>query len=120
MLDMNDPNIVRGGQSKEVWMLVDLTPGPDLDAAVAKACGIDIARMYGEGPFSPSTDFNAAREAGNKAGLWDKWCLIGNRDCGDFVVFEVIGAFEEVLALGEGPTPALAICAAILNLEGAK
>ena len=107
----------------------DLAPGPEMDAAVARA--VDLAGMsmlavgggndfyllasIGYRRWSPSTDLNAAFEAAEKAGLFDpsvgflckgrvnEWCYLTNAG---------------VPATAWGATTAEAICRAILALKG--
>jgi len=116
---------------------VQILPGPELDEAVAKACGIEgcIERM--EWPngtlsfplfcisdgnmaddryWSPSTNIAAAFDAAEKYGLFrekklalaceNEWEIISHEPSGEY------GGFIEGFT-----TPALAICAAIIELS---
>ena len=125
----------------------ELPVGPQLDAAVAKACGIegyicDMRKVFlasGTPPawvsewltstiplwrFAPSTDLNAAFEAAEKAGLFPDyflWC----KEVDDVKTWYVRG-FGSGRAGGhvfgreiacDCTTPAEAICRAILELK---
>lgn len=104
-----------------------LTASPETDLAVAKACGIDVSFVHcferggilqrndvpGYTVFRPTTDLNDAFLAAEKFGLFGpdiSLCWQGRKhgwyilDC---------AARKPV---GNGPTPAIAICAAILKL----
>lgn len=119
-------------------MSTKLIPGPELDAAVAKACGIegtlmqfksvgvlfvltqgDLISVDERYAWQPSKDLNAAFEAAEKFGLFDGWMLYKA-----VAVWGFQDAYDSPLRNGdcvlEAPTPALAICAAILeiNLKG--
>lgn len=123
--------------------MIELSPGPELDAAVAKAIGwhrgtvdSDAMRFWWDdrgmkraehSKFHPSADLNCAFEAAERAGLFDRCDHILSRGSAD----DPRGPWwvnhtryrdselskESVVAAG--PTPALAICAAILKLNGA-
>ncbi len=117
---------------------VEIKPGPELDQAVVEAIGLkycvthplavlitsrewdelrginhpacegDVACM----PFCPSTDLDAAFAAAEEAMLFgDGICLLEHRTDG-WRVFDDDRGRE----LAAAPTPALAICAAILKL----
>ena len=113
-----------------------MTAGPELDLAVAKACGIEPrvvdkafrirpAKDYRRGElFCPSTDLNDAFLAAGKIGLFDqhaiwrlssqRWQIISigetwDRDAGEIPV---------VKELCDAETAPLAICAAILQTTG--
>jgi hypothetical protein len=106
-------------------------PGPELDQAVAEAIGWHRSEQYprdwmsAEGrtypiqQFRPSVDLNAAFAAAEKVGLFlDEWCYLGP----SVAVRGAWGVFEEDMStlrrcLSTAPTPALALCAAILFLK---
>ena len=106
--------------------------GPELDMAVAEAIGENATIYYNhelaknicllvpsEMAFEPSTDLNAAFEAAEKVGLFTGALVyVGRKECGDWVVNRVPS--HDSLAVqkyGVDDTPALAICAAILELK---
>ena len=117
-------------------MSVELEAGPELDAAVAKAIGIEGEMYDGEffvrlpgrmfrSEWRPSTDLNAAFEAAEKAELFgiethprDPYKHLSL----DFVVgmwrmgYLSANCAQETLA--HATTPAVAICRAILKLKG--
>lgn len=106
----------------------DLTAGPELDAAVAKACGIEqhISGFSVESPdgclyrhYAYSTDLNAAFEAAEKVRLFHYRAMFYCPHSGWHIV-----KCDELDHLGRGSrgplTPQLAICRAILALHGDK
>lgn len=137
----------------------DLTAGPELDAAVAKAVGITDGRVEGDAfyrwtppnhngytdhfEWSPSTDLNAAFEAADACRLFEANTAVD----GGWLTLAGVGDAEQnpqkqwgfmqfgyniqrcwwLFPNGSGgltgiaqPTPALAICRAILALHGDK
>jgi hypothetical protein len=133
-----DAELIRQAEDGDVIAMVNTDPTTKLDLAVAKAIGLeDIVSDFGdmifitprewdevrgikhptcEGDvacvrFQPSVDLNAAFAAAEAAGVFNEWSL--RRGDGDWY-FE--GSFESTLGV-EAPTPALAICAAILKLK---
>jgi hypothetical protein len=106
--------------------------GPELDIEVAEAIGMQYAGYYRKGPFycwrgdqtdlknhkevgvkwCPSTDLNAAFEAAEQVRLFELW-IFGKTPRG--WCFEDFQEGPIVCTLS--PTPALAICAAILKLK---
>lgn len=134
-------------------MPIEIKPGPELDAAVAKACGIegcveslqceatgyestprfvisDGVNLASDEYWSPSTGLNAAFEAAEKCGLFtpkndttsilvqsgDRWLINSQMR---FQWGGMASPYEtSSKTIGEGLTPALAICAAILKLKG--
>lgn len=104
--------------------LVEIKAGPELDRAVAEAVGVKVEasaynlhrmhRVDGPGsglPFMPSEDLNAAFAAAEKVGLFERWSLRGGGG-------DSWGLYWGDLNIGVNePTPALAICAAILKLS---
>ena len=117
---------------------MNLEPGPELDAMVAKALrlnsvttidgrffisGVDKCHLAGKGdcnhhsalacyPWSPSTDANAALEAAEWAGLLDHYYLCGANGAWDFVDFS-----ERPMWLEGCKTLPHAICLAILKAK---
>jgi hypothetical protein len=118
--------------------MTTLTPGPELDARVAEACGVkgricerDDGMAFHENrpphvacpdlpgdPWQPSTDANAALDAAEKGGLFKDgihtvalaWSEQG------WSVIRGEGVHCVSLSCGNFATPCLAICAAILAL----
>lgn len=92
---------------------IKIKPGPELDCAVAEAIGTKTCH-----PFRPSTDLNAAFAAAEKVGLFDEfWRTLGRDELGEtWGVFEQ-GFGKTTIAGEQHETPALAICAAILELK---
>lgn len=117
---------------------IKIEPGLKLDLAVAEVIGLentylgmdcvlitscDWDRMYEiqhsttEGPiackkFAPSTDLNAAFAAAEWTKLFQDWFLAKRTKGWYLEVFE-----GRPMDIAETPTPALAICAAILKLK---
>lgn len=120
-----------------------IEPGPELDRAIAEAIGWPNLRCafvhYGDGGYegalfrcsrcgdvvwddiggpdqpcvpSYSADLTAAFAAAEKVGLFDGGDL---EKAGDVWLFD-----HPDTGFSRGPTPALAICAAILKLRGPK
>jgi hypothetical protein len=107
--------------------------GPELDLAVAKACGIeatirDVCCDHGYYPkscgterdlFDPSTNIETAFEAAEKAGLFDnvnrRLSKEGGRE-GGWVVVEIVNMAGDEMDIAFGSTPAEAISRAILAL----
>jgi hypothetical protein len=124
------PNHIVGPMSHSF----ELKPGPELDAEVAKACGIKVAvgdlctdeGLYpnvcykddgSESVFRPSTDLNAAFEAAEKVGLFiNGGSLSRFSPHGDSWAWYDADGIE----ICRNESPAMAICSAILSLEGAK
>ena len=107
--------------------IIPLTPGPELDAAVAKACSLPYEFERGDikvdrgrwlQAFSPSTDLNAAFEAAEKVGLFNYRSLTCYPHLPPRWLVHYFHNGDELNVVAEGPTPALAICAAILALKG--
>lgn len=109
-------------------MKTELEAGPELDAAVAEACGIEgiIGGMgflvmsdptpkgsFGYVMWQPSTDLNDAFEAAEKVGLFEKHYLFKRGDA--WCVTDLPAAAEWLDC--SGPTPAVAICRAILKVK---
>ncbi len=123
-------------------MTTQIPVGPELDAAVAKACGIigELAAKNGFAtfvreyeryrlPWQPSIDLNAAFEAANKAGLFngkhkdrdDYGHSLSGSPIDDTWYIEHWTWNGDGLAsttLATGATPAEAICRAIVSLKG--
>jgi hypothetical protein len=81
-------------------------------------CEGDIACIE----FYPSTDLNDAFAAAEKVGLFSEtfWRTLGMDELGEtWAVFEQDGCVKKTV-VGEHATPALAICAAILNMKGSQ
>ncbi len=118
-------------------MTTQIPVGPELDAAVAKACGWTPKVMdagFGKGVhcvltdesipkglwnlgfFEPSTNLNAAFEAAEKAGLFRRYSL-GQCDDGWHVYLWDSMPYTD-LSLAVCATPAEAICRAIVSLKG--
>lgn len=117
----------------------DLTPGLELDKAIAKACGfkVRVRNHLGTGEpldlvidatgnyFHPSTDLNCALEAAKAVGLFQSCDHIlgcGSVDSpnGPWFVNHTRYRDSELSRESEvasAATPALAICAAILKLK---
>ena len=118
---------------------MEIKEGPELDRAVAEAIGLLWTGPYGSrrgggqkfcwpgetvppryvdvgGTWSPSTDLNAAFEAADKVGLFDKNkhdAILGKTSSGQWEI--VWGTDDEDTVTA--PSPALAICAALLELK---
>jgi hypothetical protein len=108
-----------------------LEPGPELDQTVAVAVGIEgrigddgFARLARPNSrdylvWSPSTDLKTAFAAAEKVGLFDP----GGLTCFNGI-WMVSRLSSDVTAptcvIAEAPTPALAICEAILELKEAE
>ena len=105
--------------------MIEIKAGGELDQAIAEAIGVKVRRVseyfrwYRTDNlklFSPSTDLNAAFVAATEVGLFDDANVTLSR--GEEGQWEI----ERHLGLRDGdtlaiqPTPALAICAAILKL----
>ena len=104
--------------------MTEIKPGPELDFAVAKVAGFDVIGNEIEDDevwvdnedgrtsrmFRPSTDLNAAFAAAEKAGLFDDWLLTKGKEGWYFQDHS-----ERYMEGIKAPTPALAICAAILH-----
>lgn len=137
---------------------MSLQPGPELDAAVARACGFvgKIKEYHGDldgtprfirretwqtswdgSEWSPCADLDAAFEAAEKVGLFSTYgCVLGMAHRVDAQTWAVVAevrklrhdepdddvAFLPGDLVGEpittAPTPALAICRAILKVIG--
>lgn len=122
-----------------MMLSTELEAGPELDAAVAKAIGFDLpiyqhsecvacSREFG---WHPSTDLNAAFEAAERfiarrgtdyhGRPWQKKLFDRNilSHCdGKWSVDQPgCGEFDSI---AEGPTPAVAICRAIIKLAETK
>ena len=119
--------------------MVEIKAGPELDRAVAEAIGWTYRQSSSQWaeilglvcwhdtdgnehhgyPPAVSTDMNAAHEAAEKVGLFDRYALTRLGD-----VWRITPAKQGLWfadpVLASGPTPALAICAAILNLKEAE
>lgn len=108
----------------------ELEAGPELDEAVAAACGMECRRSSVGGcvvdydnsaarKFHPSTDLNAAFEAAEKCGLFINEVpdLSLGHDTIEWVIVENRSYDEADLTdYASGPTPAVAICRAIVKL----
>lgn len=117
---------------------VEIKPGPELDQAVAMACGMhslilesftDDYGSHGEccvvgvAPdlhrFEPSTDADWAFEAAEKVGLFRMFYrFLSDGEMGGYVIYESTDDGYSEIATGD--TPALAICAAILKLKSTE
>ena len=104
-----------------------MTPGPELDLAVAKACGLTNALIAGHdcflskdsarrnrSPFRPSTDINDALIAASEVRLFEKMDLWHDATQHLWCVGRGTDHYTEA----EEVTTALAICAAILKVAG--
>ena len=118
---------------------MELVAGEELDRRVAEAIGLETCLCGpAERGYSPktgmclrcaltpakrySTDLNAAFTAAEKVGLWNSHLIAKDGDNWEAWRHEhfaanMYGRDGEVFA-GPFPTPALAICAAILKLKG--
>lgn len=118
--------------------MVDIVAGPELDAAVAKAIGLNAEILNGvcmvahadldddafsyrprfenfeQQSFEPSIDLNVAWPAAIQAGLFSMHVVDRNS-----VYPADICRGDKGTVQAEGPTAAVAICAAILKLKGA-
>lgn len=102
---------------------VEIKAGPELNRAVVEAVAVPDAVQPALTVlnFSPSTDLNAAFAAAEAAAS-------GARGFGDWELSTYVGYNEKgwTCQIGDcterafAPTPALAICAAILKLKGAS
>lgn len=111
-----------------------LEAGPELDLAVAKACGIEVCQwsfcpqfwFTGSKIFAPSTDLNdafLAAESYRKGKDWpnfrlfEQYHLCRPKYDENWAVCSIdVGGSHDYLDFGLHPTPCLAICAAILKL----
>ncbi len=122
-------------------MKTEIKPGPELDQAVAEAIGMigtctchtramvpyqklkpityhcgscgQVAGVHHYQPFS--TDLNAAFAAAEKVGLFDENRLYRDKRTGQYGLDPTNIMSGRLFPMA--PTPALAICAAILKLE---
>ena len=121
---------------------IEIKAGLELDRAVAGLIGLTCThRVLGSDEeyyvdprdgtpaiperFQPSTDLNAAFAAAEAVGLFEKYHLCcgeweGSRlwEINEFLTDGFV--VEDEIVLASGPTAALAICAAILNLKTAN
>ena len=67
-------------------------------------------------PFRPSTDLNAAFSAASSVGLWREYGYC--KASGQHVISKTVPVASWVNTIAHAETPALAICAAILQLKG--
>ncbi len=112
-------------------MSVELEAGPELDAAVAKACGwkfkiiskrciLSAAKVPAscDPIFAPSTSLDAAFEAAETVSLFKNHllgrCVAHRRD------WRIMERAGERNYIAVGPTAAVAICRAILKLKAAN
>jgi hypothetical protein len=124
--------------------MVEIKPSAALNKAVAEAIGLEafvdedslmclvVPRQWDEirgiehptcegdvacQRFRPSSDLNDAFAAANVAGLFASfWTTVGADELGEgWGVYDQDGNVKAVVA--EAPTPALAICAAILKIK---
>lgn len=110
--------------------MTELTPGLELDLAIARACGFEVRVRHHLGTgepldlvldasgnyFHPSTDLNCAFEAAETVGLFDRFALTVLSGTWR-ITPAVSGLWFVDPVLATGSTPALAICAAILKLK---
>ena len=94
--------------------MVEIKAGPELDRAVADVLGLQSTYVR---PYS--TDLNAAFAAAERVGLFSEtfWRTLGMDEFGEtWGVFEQDGNCKRSIGRENHRTPALAICAAILDL----
>lgn len=118
-----------------------IEPGAELDRLVAESCGLTVTDVdpsmevwidNDNGTISqcnPSVNLNAAFAAAEACELFggeDSDCILvlqkdyhGQTGLHDWIVHNPNASWEEG-NLGQGDTPALAICAAILELKDAQ
>ena len=117
-----------------------LEAGPELDAKIAELCGINVVPCENRGRivkkgehydqlegipyigkygdfFEPSTDLNAAFEAAENCGLFDRHVLGQTGDSRWAIWADDMVVDRTCISVKES-TPSLAICAAILALKG--
>ena len=103
--------------------MVEIKAGPELDRAVAEVM-VGAGNQHKEGwmgpslpiPFLPSTDLNAAFDAAEAVGLFEKYAI--SKGGGDgYVVFRDVAYHEDDDEIACEATAALAICAAILAMH---
>lgn len=87
--------------------------------------GMPACLGWGEVKWSPSTDLNAAFEAADRVKLFDRGSIILDKltpISGDpeWQVCRLTCGGCDYEVLGSGPTPAIAICRAIVKLAEAK
>ena len=96
--------------------MLEIKAGPELDRAVAEAIWLRPEDYFGDNgefvPFRPSTDLNAAFAAAERAGMF----LELNRLSWGWQA----GTHAMKANYAVGPTPALAICAAVLEVVTAR
>ncbi len=112
----------------------ELEAGPELDAAVAKAVGLDVVnedkgdlqrivfrkdnRDYFAAEkvvhWQPSRDLNAAFEAAEKCGLFETFMLC------KFATRWILVDESHNCPFGRADSPTVAICRAILKLKGER
>lgn len=103
--------------------------GPEMDAAVARACGWRVKIFVGDlvlvdennslltgVPFCPSTDLNSAFEAAEKAGLFDEGRNLA-KDGRIWFILQPDGFDPITYTVARGETAAECICRAILALH---
>ena len=108
--------------------MVEIKAGRELDRAVAEVVGVPMPPWASE-PYSPSTDLNASFAAAEKVGLFTgppdvhlamtkdgRWeILMGSTGYRGRIGKTIVCG--EMGYVSREPTPALAICAAILKLK---
>ena len=109
--------------------LVRINPGPPIHSVFItprewdEIRGIDHPTCEGDVaciPFQPSVDLNAAFAAAEKVGLWGFRILEPGdaRESSRVWYNEDWAEYDTSKAYSAAPTPALAICAALLRLKG--
>lgn len=106
--------------------MAKISEGPELDLAVAEACGMNATIYYNhelsknvclllpsEKAFQPSTDLNDAIRIADELGVINHYQVL-RRNRYHWEVYKIGDPLDDVVSTGE--TPALAICAAILKV----